>query len=187
MRNYVIGGVDWKQYWVRTVVCGDTGEELNRAVWPRDEAEDHLVAFFQSQRDLYGVPMMVIGRCGSHWPDQILEGFWLAGFMVELYDGPTLGRLLRMEREYREDVSYRYASLLAAVHLARHRTPEVQELETFLLQWSIYQTKQRLNELQLELESSHPQWNEHGIEAGLRALLKPPVFSNLVCRSMLPS
>jgi hypothetical protein len=184
MQNYMVGAVDWNPRWVRSVVCGDTGEELRRAVWPRDEAEDHLVAFFQTQRETYGIPLVVTGRRGSHWPNSVLKGCWLAGFAVELYDGSPLGRMLRIEHQYREDLSYRSAALLAAVYLARHKVGWVDA--TFVLEWLVRQTRQRLDELGLELESSHPQWDDRGTEVVLQSNLPPVVFSQLVRTGVVP-
>jgi len=154
MHNYLVAGIDWTPQWVRCLVCSDQGVELNRAIWPRDEVQDHLLAFVQSERAAYGIPLLVTGRCRAPWPDQFLSQLTLAGFSYDLFDGPPLGSMLRLERRYREDMAYRPAALLAAIHISR---PHLTDWREFVLRWSVGQARQRLDELAGELQSDYPE------------------------------
>jgi hypothetical protein len=186
MQQSLVAAVDWKRRWVYCVVCAPNGVEVTRVLWPLEEAADHMIDYLNRQREKHGIPVVVTGRSGAWWPNSLLEALWVSGFMVELYEGAPLGSLLRHEHHYRENQTYRTASLLAAVHSARHREGGVGELDTFVLQWAVQQARHRVDELALELESSRPQWDERGTELGPWTSLRPAVFSNLVRMSVLP-
>jgi hypothetical protein len=187
MENCLVGSVDWQRRWVRGVVCDGTGLELARAVWPQDEAEDHVVAFLRRQREIHRLPVVVTGLSRAPWPNDMLESLWREGFAVELYEGAILSRLHKLERGCRENLAYRRAALLAALHLARRRDGTLGDLPSFVLQWSTQQARQRWSELALDMESSRPQrLDDPAPSLGPWERLRPSVSSELVRVSVLP-
>jgi hypothetical protein len=170
MQNHAIAGVDWTRHWVRCVVISHLGIELSRTVWPRDEAEYHLPDFLQQAREIHRTPILVTGRCRAPWPDGLLGRLTLAGFSFDLCDGPPLGSMLRLERSYREDMAFRPAALLAAIHTPRH---PVQDWRTFVLRWSVGQARCRLDALAADLVSEWPaDWADTELPEG-----NPPGFT----------
>jgi len=182
MHRCVIVAIDSGRRWARLVTYALEGIELSRTRWCCQETAEDLVHYLCQQREYFGVPVLVAGRCTSRWPGDFFPLLSAAHIPVELYGGPPLRRLLRLERAYREDVSFGGAGVLAAICIARHLGHR-QQTDAFVAQWCYQLAQQRAYDLRAELQSMA--WAQENAVAG-RALQREVDFRALARFSTQP-
>jgi len=140
-------------------MCTPSGLVLERHQWLKAELREALPSALKEARRYYGVPVVLTGRTEASWPQGLLEEVVGAGISVDLFGGRPVGKLLRLERKFREVTAYRAATLLATVYQRRlWRTPE--RPRSFVLNWCVDQALRRIEELMVEdsADSSAAPW-----------------------------